>query len=362
MAPQYTILIRDSTGAVTANLTAMIGVRISRVLNGFDIAQTVLTGNDPNAAYIVQNARMEVYRRDISAGVPNQREFAGIILGIKTTINEVTTISVIAVGFEILLQNRIVAFFAGVANRSIFTAQPAETIMKTLFNYNLGSLATTANGRFLNGVITGATTAATSGAGNSLSIAVAGQNLLSAMQRIQEISGGDFALLYTAPATYEFMWYTGQRGTDRSATVIFSIDKGTIGELVIEQPRINDFNAVIVAGAGNESARAIVTRPASLPTGIDLREQWVDARNGQTTTAALQATGDVELGLQAKNRTTYTAQILQTPAMRYGGEYFLGDLVSVYTGTTTVTQKVNGVQLSIDSQGREQINVELITN
>lgn len=362
MAPQYTIFIRTSAGALSANLTAMIGVKISRVLNAFDIAQTVITGSDPNAGYITYGAIVEIYRRDIAAGVPNQREFAGVIYNTKTTIKEVTTISFMAVGFEILLQNRIIAYFANVANRSVFTAQPAETVMKTLFNYNAGSLATTANGRFLNGAITGATTAATTGAGNTVSVGVAGQNLLSAMQKIQEIAGGDFAVIYSAPAAFEFVWYTGQRGTDRSATVIFSTATGTIGELAIEQPRINDFNAVIVAGAGNESARMIATRPASLPTGFDLREQWVDARNGQNTITALQNVGNVELGIAAKNRVTYSAQILQTPAMRYGVEYFIGDLVSVYTGSGTVTQKVSAVALSMDSQGREQIQIELISN
>lgn len=362
MAPQYTIFIRNSAGTITANLTAMIGVKISRVLNGYDIAQTVITGTDPNVSYITYGAIVEIYRRDIAAGIPNQIEFAGVIYETKTTINEVTTITFIAVGFEVFLQNRIIAYFANVANRSVFAAVASETVMKTLFNYNAGSLATVANGRFLNGVITGATTAATTSAGNSISIAVAGQNLLSALQQIQEIVGGDFAMIYTAPATFTFTWYTGQRGTDRSATVIFSTDTGTIGELIIDQPRVTDFNAVIVAGAGNESARAIVTRPAALPTGSDLREQWIDARNGQTTTAALQNTGNVALGLATRGRVTYSAKILQTPAVRYGVEYFIGDLVSLFTGATVVTQKINGVQISLDSMGREQIQIELITN
>ena len=287
MAPQYTIFIRNSAGTITANLTAMIGVKISRVLNGYDIAQTVITGTDPNVSYITYGAIVEIYRRDIAAGIPNQIEFAGVIYETKTTINEVTTITFIA---------------------------------------------------------------------------VAGQNLLSALQQIQEIAGGDFAMIYTAPATFTFTWYTGQRGTDRSATVIFSTDTGTIGELIIDQPRVTDFNAVIVAGAGNESARAIVTRPAALPTGSDLREQWIDARNGQTTTAALQNTGNVALGLATRGRVTYSAKILQTPAVRYGVEYFIGDLVSLFTGATVVTQKINGVQISLDSMGREQIQIELITN
>lgn len=359
MAPLYTVQLYTSAGVAVANVTGFVSVDISRVINAFDLMQLVITSDNYFYSSFTYGAIVEVYRQDPDLGIPSTREFAGFVVDVTTDIAPITSRRIIAAGMEWLLAQRVIAFFANVANRSTFTAQPAETILKTLFNYNLGSLATTANGRFLSGVLTGATTAATSGAGNSITIAVAGQNLLSAMQKIQELAGGDFAIIYTAPNTYTFTWYTGQRGTDRSATVAFSVDKGSIGRLTISESRLKDGTTAIVAGGGIESARQIVTRPAVLPTGFDSREIWIDARNGQTTTAALQAVGTSELSMFTRGRTTYDAVINQIPSALYGLHYFLGDLVSIYTGVTTITQKIYGVKLGIDSSGRETVKIEL---
>lgn len=361
MAPIYTVQLYTNAGVPVGNVTGFISVDISRVLNAYDLAQIVLTSDSYYYAYFSYGVFVEVYRQDPELGVPLTREFAGVVVNSITDIAPITTRRIIAAGFEWLLQNRVIAYYANITNRSVFTAQPAETILKTLFNYNLGSLATTANGRFLSGVLTGATTAATGGAGNTISIAVAGQNLLSAMQKIQELAGGDFAVIYTVPTTYTFTWYTGQRGTDRTATVQFSVDKGSIGRLTITENRLKDGTTAVVAGAGTESARQIATRPAVLPTGIDSREIWIDARNGQTSATALQNVGTAELGNYTRGRITYTAEILQIPSALYGVHYFLGDLVTVYTGTTNVTQKIYGVKLGISSVGKETITIELNT-
>lgn len=359
MAPIYTVQLYNAAGSPIGNVTGFLSVDVSRVLNAFDLAQIVLTSDNYYFSSFVYGAIVEVYRQDPALGIPVTREFAGFVVDVVTDIAPITTRRIIAAGMEWLLQNRVIAYYANVANRTVFTAQPAETILKTLFNFNIGSSATTANGRFLSGVLTGATTAATTGAGNTISIAVAGENLLKAMQTVQELAGGDFAVIYTAPATYTFTWYTGQRGTDRTASVQFSVDKGSIGRLRISESRIKDGTSAVVAGPGTESARQIVTRPAVLPTGFDSREIWVDARNGQTNTTALQNVGTAELGAFTRGRVTYDADIVQIPSALYGVHYFLGDLVTVYTGVTTVSQKIYGVKLGINSAGQETVRIEL---
>ena len=359
MAPIYTIQLYSAAGSPIGNVTGFLSVDVSRVLNAFDLAQIVLTSDNYYYPSFVYGAIVEVYRQDPALGIPATREFAGFVVDVITEIAPITTRRIIAAGMEWLLQNRVIAYYANITNRTTFTAQPAETVLKTLFDYNIGANATTANGRFLSGVLSGATTAATTGAGNSITISIAGENLLSAIQKIQELAGGDFAVIYTAPATFTFTWYTGQRGTDRTATAQFSVDKGSIGPLRISEPRLKDGTTAIVAGSGTESARQIVTRPAVLPTGFDSREIWVDARNGQTSTAALQNVGTAELNAFTKGRTTYDADIVQIPSCLYGVHYFIGDLITVYTGVTTVTQKIYGVKLGIDSAGREVVKVEL---
>jgi len=361
MAPLYTVQVYNSAGTLQATVVDFLAIKVTRIVNGIDVLAMRLGGTSPSVSTIVYGGIIEVYRQDIEAGIASYREFAGIIRGITQTITDQTVYDIQAVGFNAILADRQVAYYAGVANKSQYTAQPAETIMKSLFNQNLGSSATTANGRFLDGRLTGATASATTGAGTSLTISVAQMNLLQALQRVQLSASGDFAVVYTAPATWAFNWYTGQLGTDRSASVVFSIDNGTIGKLIIRTARIDDVTAVVVAGQGEGSARAIVTRPASLPTGLGLREGYADARN-QKTTAEYQALGDMVLSNATRQRSAVDAVVLQSDALRYGRDYFFGDLVGVYTGSATVTRKIAQIELSLSQQGAESINVGLIPN
>jgi len=362
MAPQYTIYVYTAGGTLSAICTDFLTVAVNRTVNAVDVAQFDVNATSSTASYIVYGAIIEVYRQDIEAGISSTREFAGTIRGITTTYGQTTVITAQAVGINALLADRIVAYKSGVVNRSQFSAVAAETVMKTLYNYNLSTSATTANGRLLDGRLTGATAATSSGLGNATSISCSGQNLLSVLQDVQLTAGGDFALTYTAPATWTFVWYTGQLGTDRSSTVIFSVATGTVGKLVIKTNRITDTTAAVVAGQGEGSARVITTRPASLPTGLDLRETWIDARN-QKTSAEYTQLGDIELSNAARRRVTLQTEVLQNAALRYGRDYYLGDLVTVYAyAAGNITQKVQSVALSISAQGAESVNVGLISN
>ena len=105
-----------------------------------------------------------------------------------------------------------------------------------------------------------------------------------------------------------------------------------------------------------------MTRPASLPTGLDLREDWVDARN-QKTTAEYQQLGDATLRNATRSRVTLQTEVLQNAALRYGRDYYLGDLVTVYAYSAgNITQKVQSVALSMSAAGAESVNVGLISN
>jgi hypothetical protein len=362
MAPQYAIYVYTAGGTLSAVCTDFLSVAVNRTVNSVDIAQFDVNAVSTTAQYIVYGAIVEVYRQDIDNGITSTREFAGTIRGITTTYGQTTVITAQAVGTNAILGDRIVAYKSGVANRSQFSAVVAETVMKTLYNYNLSTSATVANGRMLDGRLTGATAATSGGLGNATSLSCSGQNLLSVLQEVQLTAGGDFALVYTAPATWTFTWYTGQLGTDRSASIVLSVETGTIAKLTLRTNRINDTTAAVVAGQGEGSARVITTRPASLPTGLDLRETWIDARN-QKTTAEYTQLGDIALRNATRSRVTLQTEVLQNAALRYGREYFLGDLVTVYAYSAgNITQKVQSVALSMSALGAESVNVGLISN
>ena len=360
MAPQYTVSLRNSAGTLQAISQDYLDLAISRVINAPDMAVLIYDSNSTNAQYLVQGAIVQITRQDADAGISAQTEFSGIIRRIVRTVNDKTTYEVTCVGMIGLLGTRIVAYKSGFINVAYYSGLPAENILKNLFEFNIGYLATTLSGRLLNGVVAGMTTTPSSGAGNLLTVSVAYQNLLSAMQKVAEDGGGDFDLLYTAPATWTFTWYTGQRGTDRSATVRLSVPLGTIGELVVDDNRIEDFTAVVIGGEGESFARLTATRPAILPTGLSLRESFADARNlKKSSLTALQLHGQTLLNSQARIRTTYTATLLQNAALRYGRDYFVGDRVTILDGTTSVVQQIAGVNLSFTADGKETVDVTL---
>ena len=360
MSVSYTVIAYSSVGTRLSYSDDVLSLDCTRAVNGIDIFNLTYLTTANSVQYLVAGSIVEVYRQDPDAGIASYREFSGIVREIVRTVTDTDITAIRAVGFTALLADRIVAYRAGVANRSQFTAVPAETVLKTLFDYNLGASATTGNGRLLSGVLSGATTTASAGTGNAISIACHADNLLTAMQAVQEVGGGDFDVIYTAPATYTFTWYLGQRGTDRSASVIFSIPNGSIGQITTTYSAITDTTAAIVGGQGEGVDRVYAVRPAVPPTGMSLREGWVDARQS-TTLAEYQQRGDIALEEATRARSRIDVVVVQTTALRYGRDYFLGDLVSISVDGVLYTRKIASVAIRVGTDGSENIDVGLIS-
>jgi hypothetical protein len=366
MAPIYTVMLRDKDGLLESVSQDYLDLAISRTVNAPDIAALVYDSNSLNVQYLIHGSIIEIYREDTEAGIASTQEFAGFIRRVVRTINDRTTYEITALGAMSLLGDRIVAWKAERANRSKFTAQPAETIVRTLVVTNAGNQATVAGGRILEGTLItpNLTFPASAGTGTVLSVSLAYQNLLEAVQKVCDDGGGDFSVTYD-PVVNQFgaRWHLGQLGTNRTATVKLSVPLGTIGELIVSDDRIDDFTAVIVGGQGEGKARRIATRPATLPTSTSLREVFADARNlKKATLGRLRSHGQILLNRQARKRVTYTATLLQNAALRYGRDYFLGDLVTILDGTTAITQKVQGVDLAFTADGKESVDVTLANN
>jgi hypothetical protein len=273
----------------------------------------------------------------------------------------VKTFELSAPGYLEMLAWRIVNWPAETANRSKFTSAKAETIMKTLVSYNAGVNATTGNGRKRTGTITGLSVQADGANGNTLDWNCHGKVVLENLQDLARVSGGDFDLVKTAAASWEFRWYTGQLGADRTATVTFAVENGSMGEPESDYSRLDERTVACVWGQGEEADRDYVTRTgADYAAGND-KEIYVDAKDvTKGSTAGLNAKGDVKLD-ETRAREIFTFKVLQTPSLRYGAEYFLGDLVAArnpFTGAS-LTKKVIAVTLGLQSSGEKSIDIEL---
>lgn len=380
MPAEYYINLTDTAGALVATVTGGAGGDGGETRTGFTslayrnevnapgYAQITFAGNHPARTLLPTNGQIEVYRRNADLGVSWYRDFVGVFRGQTHTTRETGEWTIDCPGIMSVLSWRNVAWYAGTASRSAFTAAASETIMKTLVSYNAGSNATAANGRIRDGVTSGKlsniwtiSNQADGAGGNSKSWSCAWDSLLTTLQALAKAgAGGDFDLIKTAATTFEFRWYAGQRGTNRTASVLFSLDRGNMAQPEYAYSRQNEATVAIVAGQGDASARVVTTRTGSDYSSSNDIEAFVDGRS-YSTTAALQSIGDKAM-FDRRARHALDFSVLQSPNAYYGAHYFLGDLVTASYLNTSFTQKVQAVNVSFDGAGNERIGVEMMTN
>lgn len=243
---------------------------------------------------------MEVMIRNRFLGVASAtggfvRDFVGIVRGSApdrfTDDDGQTYLTWFAPEQKHVFAYRRVAWPAGVANRSTFSAVSAETAVKTLVEYNCTGSASVGNGRHRAGSLANMgiilDIEADAAGGGNVSLSFAGGDLLASLARICEL-GGDYYVIEwqggSLDGDHEFALTWG-RGSDKSSggdRVLFSLANNTM-----RNPRRRYSRALgtvaIAAGQGQGNDRAI-----SIVSGDDYAadndiELWVDARNAETS-------------------------------------------------------------------------------
>jgi len=361
MTTDYSLILRTGAGVKLAEIDDYTGLTYSKRVNEPGLCQFTINADDVNAtALATTNAQIEVWRSNAAMGLTRSADFYGLVRYVRRYYAERDVLEVRAVGQLSMLGWRTVAWHANTDNRSSFTSEKGETVMKALVTYNAASSATVANGRLREGAITGVSVAADGAAGSTIDWFCSYDNLLTTLQDCAKVAGGDFDLIRTGAATWEFRWYTGQRGTDRSATVFFSLGAGNMADPDYTIDRIDERTVAIVGGQGEGAARTTAVRTGTdYSAGVVDYEVFVDGRDC-TTTAGLNTRGDKALdGKRA--REVFTFKVLQTPACFYGVHYFLGDKATARYATLTETVKVHGVTVTSPEPGGENIDVEART-
>jgi len=317
------------------------------------------------AAQLIQyRSIVEAWRRNLSVGLDWYRDFSAIYLDTERQYTDTDTLSFVCAGSQWLLFSRIISWFAATANRSAFVGVPAETIMKTLVEYNAGPSALMVNGRQeANGNITGLTVQADAGGGTVRDWYCAYDRLLPSLQKLAPIAGGDFDLVQTGSATFQFRFYAGQLGTDRTATVVFDLLRGNMANPKYSFTRSSAVQRAIIGGQGNDATRLLST-----VTGLDYAagltdiEMFVDARDIPLAAGvgALDDRGLSKLsGVQSREKFQF--DVIQTASAYYGLHYFLGDLVTAvrWFDRATVIEKVNSVGVQFQKDGAEIVDVQM---
>lgn len=357
--------IYSPVGDPVVRTDEFIDLSVSMGLNRPGLLSVRLPADSDIPASLEHRSQVEYWEADPENGIAWRRVFGALFLRHDWSAPDgVRRDEINCPGYLWMLGTRIIAYYANTANRTKFTGQPAETIMKTLVSYNATASATTGNGRIRDGTNWPASVIsvqADGGSGASLDWFCAWENLLENLQKLAPVAGGDFDLVKTGANAFEFRFYPGQRGADRSADVVFALERGNMAQPAGRTDRTAERTVAVVGGQGEESARHVETVTGDdYAAGNDI-EVFVEATNANTA-GGLQSAGLKEL----KNRRAvrqFAFDVLQTPACLYGKHYDLGDLVTAvnpYDGSSSVL-KVRGVTIALAEGGKRTVSVEVGT-
>lgn len=359
----YRIDVYTASGTKLAEISDYYELAYQKRVNEPGLLQFILPGNHTMASGLSHDYQIQVMRRntDPAINLDWYCDFYGLFRG-QEEWNDggIEYYKATCPGQMTLLADYIIAYPSASGSRTSFTNTKAETLMRTLVQYNATSAGTTADGRKRNVLPKGVTVVADGAQGATLTTSdLAWDNLLSKLQDITLVASGDFSLVYSGGATWQFRFYSGQLGTDRHSTVTFSLDRGNMANPKYTLNRTSEKTVAIVGGGGEDSNRTVVTRTGTDYSSSNDKEMFVDARNSGTVTAALNSAGDTKLD-EMRAREYLTFDVLQTPASYYGKHYFLGDLITGIYKNHTVVQKVYGVSIGFKKQDAlESIAIEL---
>ena len=369
MGTQYRLDIHSAAGTPRSQLigsadSAPPGARAgflelaySRKVNEPGQLTFLLDGDNAAIAALEDRAIIKVWRRNAELGIPWYRDFTGLYLDQERTYTDHGLFKASCPGALWLLGTRYILYFAGVANRTMFTGVAAETIMKMLIDYNASANATVANGRMRTPNTLGITIAGDLGLGTVRSWACTWDNLLTSLQDLARVGGGDFDLVNIGGAAWEFRFYPGQLGTDRSAGVTFAHEYGNMRTPVYKRTRNREATVAVVGADGVGAARNITVRTGTDYSVTNDIEIFVNDTNATTATAR-QASGDKALR-ERQAEHEFSFDVIQEGARIYGRDYFLGDLVRARYDVIEVTRKIAGIAIGWKPGGEETVSVEM---
>lgn len=330
---QFRLDLRDPDGTLFAQVTDFTELACVARVNAPGLLVATLPGDHAALSRLQKRSQVDLWFEDGEHGIAWRKHFSGLHLGEELAFpdNLLSTFRLIVPGDLWLLGTRVVNWYVGYADRSEFSTVAGETIMKTLVDYNCGANATVANGRKREGAISTITIEADAAGGTVLDWYCHGDNVLKSLQELAPLAGGDFDLVKTLGADeWEFRYYDGQLGTDRSATVLFALERGNMLDVKYAMDWVEEKTAAAVWGQGAGAARAYETvLGPDHAAGNDV-ELYVDARDiaGDLTDRGTKSMAE------NRARSSFTFKVAQAPGCMFGKHYFLGDLVTVRSPRT----------------------------
>lgn len=359
----YKIEAYNTSGVKQFEINDFAWLSLKKTVNLPGLLTFGLRGNHPLLSSIGDKWELVVYRK--APGQDWALELATLYRDIDWSWGDGGQAAILyCPGIMQVLGWRVIAYPAGVADLSKFTGEQAETISKTLVDYNLRSNASTTNGRIYSGVLSYPTITLETDAsgGNTVDFYCSNDVLLDALYKLSKVGGGDYSLYRSSAGSYQFKYHAGQLGADKTDDVIFALDRHNMREPFYRVRYSPEASNAIVGGKGEGLARDFIavqsSRYNATSNKIELFVNATDIDEGDTD-------GLTDRGNEALAQKSYKEEfgytVIQAPSTQYSIDYELGDLVTVinpFTGAS-YEQKITSVALAIDATGKENISIEV---
>lgn len=373
---EYQVRLRNGAGTVVAIFDLadrQSRLRYSRKVNQVGSYQFRLSGDDDRVSLFALDGQLEVWRHDVTAGIAWYCDFEGFHRPDESWLYSDAKGLAFALSsgpdYKHLLQRRRIIPAAGSEMTSI-VATAADSAIVTLVTNNAGSGA--AAPRQMSGLqITAAlgTASTVTRDFRQMDELLRAVQSLAADARAQTI-GVDFDVLgpgrdpTLSAAQFRFKTYTPYLGLDRTvgngvnAPVVFALERGNMALPKFGYRRQRETTRVYVAGTGEGKTQIVQEVAATEESASTWNriEAWLDARD-QSETNALLGLGRAYLRDRV-GKSTFDFEALESPATRYGLDYFLGDRVTGRYRGVDYNVQVRGVTVTLDEHG-EKIDLEL---
>lgn len=199
MSYRFYVRHLDRNGVVVnAQITDFVRLDYRRVTNAPGYFTLELALPHRLIATLGRYDLLEVWMKNDRLGIPWHNDFEVMVTGLGYRVDENGLVNVLVRGRgqSLILGYRQIAWASGFDNRSRFVGVAAETLAKTIVDYNCTSLATVANGRLREGdLATGmgftVVTDPDLGLGNTISLSFANGNLLRVLtDKFPTVAGG----------------------------------------------------------------------------------------------------------------------------------------------------------------------------
>lgn len=197
--------------------------------------------------------------------------------------------------------------------------------------------------------------------GPQIDKAFAWRNVLAVLQDLQADSFANgnevfFGLVDGGETTQAFRTWINQPGRDLIDKIVFSLERGNLSNPRLSYDYSDMATLVYATGQGQQSNRIVQAAEDDILRTISRVAHTEKFRHSSGDTIALvQSDANDEL-LRHRPRVNFSASISDTPLVRYGRDWQLGDKVTVSYAGIQLDTIIRSVRVRVEPSGQETID------